>query len=67
MLYRGDYGTYERAKSAMSISDTELDFLPCIGAFHLQMTWSQVSTSQFIIIIIYLITNSEVSYVSGAN
>ena len=25
------------------ISDQELAFLPCIGGFHLQMTWAKVS------------------------
>ena len=42
MAYRGDVGTYRMAKKALSISDTPLPFVPCIGGFHLQMEWVQV-------------------------
>ena len=42
--YRGDVGTYRVAMKALSIADPthQLPFVPCIGAFHLQMEWVQV-------------------------
>ena len=43
--YRGDVGTYKVAKKALSNSDPDegLPFVPCFGAFHLQMEGVQVS------------------------
>ena len=41
--YRGDVGTYRVTKSALMASDLDLPFVPCIGGFHLQMEWCQVS------------------------